>query len=324
MATDKEILQKLLPFAAIAETIATRGRSPGTVSFQQQQILQNAEDRQRALEEEARMKALQERLIGLQEMGAKAKLAGLETKAARRKALLGRLPEFKEKGLVTDISQEELFKADPIGFLGKVEARKPKPFVPKTEEEKIEIFELAEKKAEIQAKANAEALFNKIKVERELKPKSSDTAKILSIARTLPEDIQKIQAALKQDFRGTLTGIITGKNRTLTRIANNAADKVGRLRSGGAINKEEEKRFMNNFASFMDVAFGEPDEIIAFLDGIIKEAQVTESAMLGTLNTIEERQGLTPQQQALEDLKIKAQQGDKNAIDALKSAGVQF
>jgi hypothetical protein len=56
-----------LPLGAVLETIATKGKSPGTVALTSQQILHQAEQRRREEEERARQRAMQERIFGLQE-----------------------------------------------------------------------------------------------------------------------------------------------------------------------------------------------------------------------------------------------------------------
>ena len=104
------------------------------------------------------------------------------------------------------------------------------------------------------------------------KPMSGDQAKVYSIATTIVPEISKLKAALQSNYRGSITGIITGTNRELVKLVEQVADKVGRLRSGGAINVDEAARFKNQIVSKMDLAFGTSQGALNALDGILTEA----------------------------------------------------
>lgn len=128
------------------------------------------------------------------------------------------------------------------------------------------------------------------------KPLSGDAAKVLAIANTLPQDIAAIKEAFTKDYNGALRGYILGTNRDLVKLIGRAADKVGRLRSGGAINKEEEARFTQQFASGGDLAFGSLENANNALDSILVEAQLVSNGidpdryyteqLSGVLNTL--------------------------------------
>jgi hypothetical protein len=111
------------------------------------------------------------------------------------------------------------------------------------------------------------------------KPLSAEAAKVLSVATTIQPEINRLKLALTKDFKGSVAGIALGTNRGLKKLADNVADKLGRLRSGGAINKEEERRFLGQIANWADVAFGSPEEAISALDGILAEAQQVATSM---------------------------------------------
>lgn len=120
-----------------------------------------------------------------------------------------------------------------------------------------------------QTKLYADSVVNK------QKPLSGDAAKIVAIAGTLPTDIQKIKDKINNvGYENFLRGYILGTDRETVKLINSAADKVGRLRSGGAINKDEEKRFTGQFASRGDYAFGNSETAIAALDAIMNEANI--------------------------------------------------
>jgi len=107
-----------------------------------------------------------------------------------------------------------------------------------------------------------------------IKPLSGEAAKILSIATTIVPEINQLKVAFEKDYRGSVAGIISGTNRELVKLVDQVADKVGRLRSGGAINKDEEARFKRQISSDMDLAFGDSTTAIAALDGLITEANM--------------------------------------------------
>lgn len=105
-----------------------------------------------------------------------------------------------------------------------------------------------------------------------VKTYGADTAKVLGIATTVVPEINQLKQVLQANYRGALTGIVTGTDRNLVKLVDQIADKIGRLRSGGAINKDEEMRFKRQVASLMDIPFGDAAGAIAALDGLIAEA----------------------------------------------------
>jgi len=108
-----------------------------------------------------------------------------------------------------------------------------------------------------------------------LKALSGDAAKVFSIANSLPQDIQAIKNEInKVGYNKFILGVKTGTNRTASRLVSNAADKIGRLRSGGAVNVEEEKRFREQLTNIRDVAFGDLESTFKSLDSIAEEANV--------------------------------------------------
>lgn len=106
-----------------------------------------------------------------------------------------------------------------------------------------------------------------------LKNLSGDASKVLAISTTLPTDIQKIKDIInKMGYKKAILAYKSGTNRELVKLVNSAADKVGRLRSGGAINKVEEKRFKQQFISLGDLFSGDITEATNSLDRIVDEA----------------------------------------------------
>lgn len=110
---------------------------------------------------------------------------------------------------------------------------------------------------------------------------SGSDAKILAIADTLPGEIGKIKKAFDENYRGAVGGYVTGVNRDLVKVIDQVADKVGRLRSGGAINKDEEARFLSQIASAKDYVFGNKAGASEALDSLIDEANRVSSGIRG-------------------------------------------
>lgn len=104
------------------------------------------------------------------------------------------------------------------------------------------------------------------------KPLSRDSSAILAITKTLRPEVEALKAAFRNDFKGSLIGLTSGANRRLVKLVDNVADKVGRIRSQGAVNKQEEERFKRQIYSWLDIPFGNSEDSIAALDGILAEA----------------------------------------------------
>jgi hypothetical protein len=105
------------------------------------------------------------------------------------------------------------------------------------------------------------------------KAMSGDAAKVYSIASNLQPGLEQLRQAFKKDYGGALRGIVLGTDPELAKLAANVADQVGRLRSGGAVNPSEEKRFMDQIASRSDLVVGRLDAALAALDRYSSEAK---------------------------------------------------
>lgn len=108
---------------------------------------------------------------------------------------------------------------------------------------------------------------------------SGDAAKVQAIASTMIPEINALKQRFTQNYKGALTGLLTGTDRELVKLVDQIADKVGRLRSGGAVNADEEMRFKRQIASLMDLPFGNSQQAITALDGLINEAQQVSSSI---------------------------------------------
>lgn len=110
------------------------------------------------------------------------------------------------------------------------------------------------------------------------KPLSGDAAKVLSISTSLPSDVNQLKAAISANPRAAILGMLTGTDTNLARLLDGVADKVGRLRSGGAINTDEAASFKSQIARWTDLPGGDPKPIIEALDRLINEANsITQS-----------------------------------------------
>ena len=152
------------------------------------------------------------------------------------------------------------------------------PYSPEVQAQKVE-----------EAAARASVLQSPEKIEQDLQIKrrqlelqsqanvnkamSGDASKVYSIASNLQPGLEQLRQAFKRDYRGTLHGILMGTNPELAKLASNVADQIGRLRSGGAVNPSEEKRFMDQIASRSDLVFGRLDAALAALDRYSSEAK---------------------------------------------------
>lgn len=108
----------------------------------------------------------------------------------------------------------------------------------------------------------------------EQKPLSGDAAKVYTIAKTIVPELNKLKGKFSDEksYKNFISGAISGTNREAKRLVDNIADKVGRLRSGGAINTDEEKRFKEQLLNWKDIPFGSPEDAINSIDALITEA----------------------------------------------------
>jgi hypothetical protein len=230
---------------------------------------------------------------------------------------VGELPEFyspeADKYLQNVIRVSEGMAGDPRMF-GKV----PEGYVvdPKTEEaRRLKGLPTEEKERKIikdvqgrQRYADTkELVFPSVKD----KPKeySGADAKTLGITKSGMEDIVSMRNLIEEVGGGITTGTAMGelpfvggiagkfskpKEKQLRTLRSDLSDKIGRLRSGGAINKDEEYRFKNLLPTLRDDA-----ETIKFkLDKIEREFKTVQSGITGE----KIKPQITPEQ-ALEELK---------------------
>jgi hypothetical protein len=110
------------------------------------------------------------------------------------------------------------------------------------------------------------------------KPLSGDAAKVATIAQSMIPEAQQLIEMYKKNPKETLAKIKTGWG-DAGRLADQVADKLGRMRSGGAVNKDEESRFKGQIARFSDAVTG-PESAIKALNSLIDEAKGVSSKMI--------------------------------------------
>lgn len=111
------------------------------------------------------------------------------------------------------------------------------------------------------------------------RPLSGEAAKVQSVAETMLPELQKLRDAASKMGARAFSAAVLGGEPNLKRLADQVADKVGRLRSGGAVNAQEEARFMGQIARAADLLWNDTDAILKALDGIKAEAEQVSGAM---------------------------------------------
>lgn len=107
------------------------------------------------------------------------------------------------------------------------------------------------------------------------KPMSAEASKVLAVANSLVPQLTKLRAAIQSGGRQAIIGMITGSDPVLTRIFEDTADLKGRLRSGGAMNKDETENFKKSFGRPSDVIWGTSGALAA-IESALEEAQHVE------------------------------------------------
>jgi hypothetical protein len=113
------------------------------------------------------------------------------------------------------------------------------------------------------------------------KPMSAEASKVSAIAESMIPEARLLQEAIRKGGRKALLAIMTKSDPTLSRLADSVADKLGRLRSGGAVNAGEEARFMAQLARWADLLSSNEDMSapIDAIERIIGEANTVSGRM---------------------------------------------
>lgn len=292
-----------LPALAVLETILTRGKSPGTTAMGQERIFQDADNRnyQRAQEMKQEQQAARE--WALREKLGNAQIGEFEHKKTLEQEARQKVLEEKSR---TDAQKAELLKRYQAGEFDKDLVGNTMRFA--FEQDPVGMFAKINKMLidERVAKARADATYKPQIVTGDdsfysvdtrggspkvsplgIKPKqpapaagrSGEAAKVSSIASTMIPEARQLQEMMRANPRQTIAEIKLGMGKA-ARVADQVSDKLGRLRSGGAVNRDEEARFKAQIARYADLATG-PQSAIEALDAIIKEAEAVSGKMGG-------------------------------------------
>lgn len=130
---------------------------------------------------------------------------------------------------------------------------------------------------------------------------SQESAKVYAIAETIVPELEQLRDAIAADPKKSVAGILSGWNTKLVRLAENAADKVGRLRSGGAVNPNEEKRFMAQIARLADLKDGDGKSAVEAINNYITEAQTVKAKMQPGVKSANPANPASPKPGTIED-----------------------
>ncbi len=308
MPFDQDSYRKwILPALGVAETIATRGRSPGTLALSQEQIFQNAEEsklKKQQIEAQiaeqqsiAQARALEGQLTPYQIAAAQRnqRMAGEEDAAA--KALQDQLgmdstlsdtdkafykynpkaygEKLKPAGNVYLPGQGGYYSAPSKGS-GPVTAIRDEggnPVIPKQPKEPKPDKSIEQITAEAEARAKG-ALAGAGD-----KPLSGDAAKLSGYVGTLVTQGGVLKKMIQDKGIRWVTMEYKKGNPAVANVIEDAADAKGRLRSGGAVNTEEANRFKQPFTGLGNLVYGDNDAAISAIDQILAEAAKVQGGM---------------------------------------------
>jgi len=104
---------------------------------------------------------------------------------------------------------------------------------------------------------------------------SGDAAKTYAIASTMQPELQALRQAYVEQGVAASRGISKGTNRVLIDLVDSISDKIGRLRSGGAIGEVEAERFLSQIHHWTNsLPFSGPQDSIKGIDRLMRESQL--------------------------------------------------
>lgn len=107
------------------------------------------------------------------------------------------------------------------------------------------------------------------------KPLSGEASKVNAIATTMEPELRALRGAYVLHGVNASRGISTGINRELVDLVGSISDKIGRLRSGGAISAEEADRFMSQIHHWTNsLPLSGPGASIKGIDRYLREAEL--------------------------------------------------
>jgi len=111
------------------------------------------------------------------------------------------------------------------------------------------------------------------------KPLSSDASKLYGYTSTGLRMADQVEKLVDEMGARKFTALYKVGDPAVTSIVSDLADTVGRIRSGGAVNSEEAKRFEDRFVSNMNIILWDTASIKNMLASTRQEFQDTQSAM---------------------------------------------
>lgn len=111
------------------------------------------------------------------------------------------------------------------------------------------------------------------------KPLSGDAAKLSGVVSTLRSQAAKLRKIVEEQGIRTVVAKYKAGDPNVVNIVDDVADAKGRLRSGGAVNKDEEERFKKPFAGVGNLIFNDNEAALAAIDAALNEATTVEKGM---------------------------------------------
>jgi hypothetical protein len=112
------------------------------------------------------------------------------------------------------------------------------------------------------------------------KPLSGEAAKVNAIATTMLPELRALRQAYVDQGVAASRGISRGNNRELVDLVASISDKIGRLRSGGAIGEVEADRFMSQIHHWTNsLPFSGPQASIKGIDRFLEEAKLVQEGV---------------------------------------------
>lgn len=285
-----------LPVLSILETIATakasKGRYVGTTAAD---LMKRLED-QDEYKSTQRAKAL-DRMLAAQDREATGKRADraldLQEKAGKRldlQAKMGRDDwEREDHKYETGLNRrmaaiERMTVGTPNEFDESSNTltmgRKPLPGLSPLDKEAIrqDPYKWTDKQI-VQQREFAPPRPTAPKPEKPPKPLSGDAAKLSGITDAIVTGAGELKQLVKKyGARGIVARYKAG-DPGVANVINDLADGKGRLRSGGAVNVDEEARFKAPFTGASNMVYDNDAEMIKHIDRVLREAEVVKGKM---------------------------------------------
>lgn len=296
----------ILPALGVAETIATKGKSLGTLALSQEQIFRDVEES--ALKKKQIEAQIAEQQAMAQERALQGQLTPFQIAAAQRNQRRGSEEDAArsalKKGLglrysgasdaPNDAQLESLyFGAYPDKLGEKFKPAATQLFVDEngnpvsvlksngltSEGKQVKVRTPPAPKSLETIEAEAKARAQGATEGAGSKPLSGDAAKLSGYVSTLETQGQILKGLIQSHGIRWVTKEYKLGNPAVVNVIEDAADAKGRLRSGGAVNDQEAKRFKQPFTGIGNVLYGDNEAALAAIDQVLTEASQVKSGM---------------------------------------------